>query len=139
MFGPPIRSWAMRFEAKHAYFKNMARTIKNFKNLPFFLAQRHQSMESATSLQIDSESIDSGTIVPDDVTFGKGKLLLGHDQEYALNTITRFYELDKNGCDTINVFHHNSVTVCGTQYKTGANNFLITGLDDMDLPIFAKI
>ena len=141
MFGPLIRSWAMWFEAKHAYFKNMACTIKNFKNLPFSLAQRHQSMESATSLQIDSESIDSGTIVSDDVTFGKGKLLLGHDQEYALNTITRFYELDKSGCDTINVFHYNSVTVCGTQtqYKTGANNFLITGLNDMDLPIFDEI
>ena len=52
----------------------------------------------------------------------------------------RFYELYyRNGCNAINVFQYNSITVCGTQYKTGANNFLITCLDDMDLPQFVKI
>ena len=140
MFGPLIRSWCMRFEGKHSYFKNMARVIKYFKNLPLSLAQRHQSMESATSLEIDGESVDSCPMVSDDITFGKGKLLFGHDLQYALNTIRRFYELDyRNGCNAIHVFQYNSITVCGTQYKTGANNFLITCLDDMDLPQFAKI
>ena len=44
MFGPLIQSWCMRFEAMHSYFKDMARKIKNFKNLPLSLAKRHQSM-----------------------------------------------------------------------------------------------
>lgn len=33
-FGPPIRSWAMRFEAKHQQFKHIPRVTKNFKNVP---------------------------------------------------------------------------------------------------------
>lgn len=55
MFGPLIRSWCMRFEAKHSFFKDMARRIKNFKNLPLSLAERHQSMESAAAIQIADE------------------------------------------------------------------------------------
>ena len=130
----------MQFEGKHSYFKNKASEAKNFKNLPLFLAQRHQSMESATSLEIDGESVDSSAMVFDDITFGKWKLLLGHHLEYALNAITRSYELDyTNECNAINFFQYNSITVRGTQNKTGANNFLITCLDDMDLPQFAKM
>ena len=30
-FGPLVCSWCLRFEAKHAYFKDQARIIKNFK------------------------------------------------------------------------------------------------------------
>ena len=124
----------MRFEGKHSYFKNMARVIKNFKNLPLSLGQRHKSIESATSLEIDGESVDSCPLVADDITFEKGKLLFGHDLEYPLNTIRRSYELDyRNRCNAINVFHYYSITVSGTQYKTGANNFLIFCLADMDL------
>ena len=74
----------MQFEGKHSYFKNMARVIKKFKNLPLSLALRHQSMESAKSLEIHGESVGSCPMVSDDMTFGKGKLLLGHDLQYAL-------------------------------------------------------
>ena len=42
MFGPLIRTWCMRFEAKQAYFKDVARRLKNFKNLPYSLAKWHQ-------------------------------------------------------------------------------------------------
>ena len=41
-FGPLKNYWCMRFEAKHASFKTMARTTGNFINLPFTLAKRHQ-------------------------------------------------------------------------------------------------
>ena len=34
--GPLIRCWCMRFEGKHSYFKNLAKVIRNFKNLPPF-------------------------------------------------------------------------------------------------------
>ncbi|KAL1442095.1 hypothetical protein MTO96_007991 [Rhipicephalus appendiculatus] len=36
----------MRFEAKHQYFKKMAACVKNFKNLTFTLAKRHQLKQS---------------------------------------------------------------------------------------------
>ena len=42
-FGPPSRFWCMRFEAKHGYFKNLTRVIRNFKNIPKTLAERHQA------------------------------------------------------------------------------------------------
>ena len=32
----------MRFEAKHSYFKHIARVIGNFKNIPKTMALRHQ-------------------------------------------------------------------------------------------------
>lgn len=41
-FGPPIRYWCFRFEAKHRFFKEVARYTKQFKNPPFTLANSHQ-------------------------------------------------------------------------------------------------
>ena len=42
-FGPLIRSWCLRFEAKHAYFKDQGRIIKNFKQLPLSLSRGYRS------------------------------------------------------------------------------------------------
>ena len=127
MFGPLIRTWCMRFEGKHSYFKDIAHKTKNFKNLPLSLAKRHQSMESAASIQIDEECDASCAIVSDDIVFGKGKMLMEHDRQYAINMITRFYKIEKSGTfsDHIRVLQYNSITVDGTQYKPGANNFLL--------------
>ena len=41
-YGPLVRHWTMRYEAKHAYFKQLAHSMGNFVNLPFSLVQRHQ-------------------------------------------------------------------------------------------------
>ena len=142
MFGPLIRTWCMRFEGKHSYFKNMARTIKNFKNLPLSLAQRYQSMEGAAFVQIDQESAALCPILSDDIVLGKGRMLMGHDKEYAINTITRFNELQKRDpADTIQVFQYNSLTVHGTLYKPGSNNFVLVSLSESSagLPQFGKL
>ena len=40
--GPLSRVWCMRFEAKHSYFKHIARVIGNFKNIPKTMALWHQ-------------------------------------------------------------------------------------------------
>lgn len=40
--GPLIRSWCMRFEAKHHEFKRLAANLGNFTNLAYTLARRHQ-------------------------------------------------------------------------------------------------
>ena len=40
--GPLIKNWCMRFEGKHKYFKKMAQTIGNFKNIAKTVAVRHQ-------------------------------------------------------------------------------------------------
>ena len=64
-FGPLIRSWCMRFEGKHAYFKDLAKKIKNFKNIPYSLAQKNHKVVCAEHMNVD----------------GKGKFspLFGHE------------------------------------------------------------
>ena len=44
-FGPPIRLWAMRFEAKHRVFKQWARTA-SYKNLCWSLAIKYQQQSA---------------------------------------------------------------------------------------------
>ena len=41
-FGPLLPLWCMRFEGKHAYFKNVLRKINNYINVPWSLSYRHQ-------------------------------------------------------------------------------------------------
>ncbi|CAF2929519.1 unnamed protein product [Rotaria sp. Silwood2] len=42
MYGPSIRHWCMRFEAKHQIFKQLAVKSNNFKNILYTLSKRHQ-------------------------------------------------------------------------------------------------
>jgi len=44
-FGPLVRHWTMRFEAKHSYFKQLAHSMGNFINLSYSLAMRHQQYQ----------------------------------------------------------------------------------------------
>ena len=41
--GPLVNAWCMRMEAKNSYFKRIAQ-IRNFKNLSFSIAKRHQRL-----------------------------------------------------------------------------------------------
>ena len=43
-FGPLGRHWCMRYEAKHSYFKRLAKNAYNFKNIAKTLAKRHQHL-----------------------------------------------------------------------------------------------
>ena len=42
--GPVTRYWCMRYEAKHSYFKDLARKIRCFKNISKSLAERYQRL-----------------------------------------------------------------------------------------------
>ena len=44
-FGPLVRHWTMRYEAKHSYFKKLAQSMGNFINIAYSLAMRHQQLE----------------------------------------------------------------------------------------------
>ena len=45
-FGPLIRYYCFRFEAKHSYFKQVVRHVKQFRNPPLTLARRHQLLQT---------------------------------------------------------------------------------------------
>ena len=57
-FGPLIHVWGMRFESKHAYFKQCVRTSKNFINVAGMLAEKHQLLQAYYT---------AGTLLPDPV------------------------------------------------------------------------
>ena len=65
-FGPMVRTWCMRYEAKHRYFKRLAGFMGNFTNVSYTLAERHQAKMCYTS--------NSG-LKPKDMTIGKGFML----------------------------------------------------------------
>lgn len=44
-FGPMVRTWCMRYEAKHRYFKRLAAFMGNFTNVPYTMAERHQHQQ----------------------------------------------------------------------------------------------
>ena len=44
-FGPLVRNWTMRFEAKHAYFESLCQSMGNFINIPYSLGMRHQQYQ----------------------------------------------------------------------------------------------
>ena len=74
----------MRFEAKHAYFKDQAKIIKNFKNLPLSLSRRYQFSLCADYINVSKE--DHGPIFRKEMAFGSAKVLLGEDME---NVVTK--------------------------------------------------
>ena len=43
--GPMVRTWCMRFEAKHERLKKLAACLGNFINIPWTLASRHQHLQ----------------------------------------------------------------------------------------------
>ena len=83
MFGPLLRTWCMRFEAKHAYFKDIVGRLKNFKNLPLTLTKRHQQMECADMLTVDEDYPCS--LFKNDFRLGNSRPLTGSKQEDAKN------------------------------------------------------
>lgn len=56
LFGPLKHLWCMRFESKHQFFKQLAPVVRNFKNISYTLAKRHQMRKCAQlSTPIPSE------------------------------------------------------------------------------------
>lgn len=41
-YGPLVKHWTMRYEAKHNHLKKLAQNIGNFINIAWTLANRHQ-------------------------------------------------------------------------------------------------
>lgn len=60
-FGPLSLLWAMRFESKHQYFKDIARKIRNWKNLSRSLAMRHQFLQGFLFTTGDEKSTPRNT------------------------------------------------------------------------------
>lgn len=134
-FGPLIRSWCMRFEAKHAYFKDQAKIIKNFKNLPLSLSRRYQFSLCADYINVSKE--DHGPIFRKEMAFGSAKVLLGEDMENVVTNVERFTGVGSL-CDVTEIYSLGSVQIHGTLYKPDNDSFLNFGSQN-GLPNFGRI
>ncbi|XP_028414210.1 uncharacterized protein LOC114537267 [Dendronephthya gigantea] len=129
-FGPLIRSWCMRYEAKHHYFKRLAIVLGNFINISYSLAKRHQEgvcyrLQSAEGGQ--SSFIDKG------IETGPGKVSHVGDSDFC--------ELIKaEACSTERktpLYKAKWISIHGTKYKVGA--VLHVGFDSDEFPQFCEI
>ena len=134
-FGPLVRSWCMRFEAKHAYFKDQAKIIKNFKNLPLPLSRRYQFSLCGDYINFSEE--DHGPIFRKEMAFGSAKALFGEDKENVVINVERFTGVGSLR-DVTEIYSLNSVQIHGTLYKTDNNSFLNFGSQN-GLPNFGRI
>ena len=142
-FGPPVRTWAMRFEAKHQQFKHIPRVTKNFKNLPKTMSERHQSGVCADNLEL------SGDCDASDHPLFRGAFKSGAGSTYtrlvnsqkfmeAVNCIKRFYPSFDVDSTSHGLFESSSVTIYGTCYKRDSNTILLAEMRDVT-PIFGAI
>ena len=142
-FGPPIRSWAMRFEAKHQQFKHIPKVTKNFKNLPKTLSERHQCGVCADNIALSAaqESSDHplfrGEFKP-----GSGsmytRLINGEKFNEARGCIQRFYPSFDVEETSHGLFQANSVIIHGTCYKVDKNTILLAEMRNSN-PVFGAV
>ncbi|XP_064478733.1 uncharacterized protein LOC135392039 [Ornithodoros turicata] len=122
-YGPLINLWAMRFESKHQYFKDLARKLHNFKNVTHTLAVRHQFHQA----YILSEASKENSVFP----AGSRPVLLEHVSE-----VVRSYVAHK--CVTVtNISVLSSVRTGNITYRPGMT--LSYSTSDDDLPKFMEI
>lgn len=115
-FGPLSTLWAMRFEAKHQYFKDISRKIHNCKNLSRTLALRHQFLQSFTLICLE----DDGT-----GTTGCRTVQHEHLPEYVQHFVA------EHGLECSSSFTVSSLRVSGRLPKVGCCLVLDISLDDM--------
>ena len=78
----------MRFEGKHAYFKELAKKIKNFKNIPYSLAQKNQKVVCAEHMNVDGKG-EFSPLFGHEIALGKNN----GDLEAAKASIARFFPI----------------------------------------------
>ena len=106
MFGPLIRLWTMRMEAKHSYFKQCARSAQNFKNITFTLSEKHQLLQAY---------LGAGSVFGVEVECPQHAIQFCKETYNAAiqDAVTSYPEIDHNSL----VCH--AIIVRGTEYKEG--------------------
>lgn len=120
-FGPLKKCWTLRFEAKHYYFKRLATSGKNFKQLGFTLAQRHQMYQAYIA--------GSNNYLQTNVTLGNNKVVYSKQIDTEMLSLLKQNDFVKSDC--INVFSF--VSVNSLKYTTGM--YVIIGFDKDDISV----
>lgn len=92
-FGPGRHQWCMRFEAKHAFFKN--KKWKCFKNLPLSMANFHQKWLCGQMMASDGTFSETFLYQGDEVAEGVLSPLLTYQIFKEILLLTNFQQLLK--------------------------------------------
>jgi hypothetical protein len=131
MFGPSRHQWCMRFEGAHCRFKHLASVVKNFKNIAFTLAYRHQSFRCAQLYTLPNAPSRRILYSGDIVAPGVSVMLGNHAHRALVSNCLNVDNLEKSILCTKNV------TVKGTSYSIG--RVILLSDEDDHLPQFGKI
>nr|XP_047127651.1 uncharacterized protein LOC124808544 [Hydra vulgaris] len=129
-YGPLRYLWCMRFEAKHQYFKKLAGAVRNFKNIAYILAKRHQlhqcwEFEASSFLKEITESS------------GECSIYFNNLPECHRSKIIIFFEVS-NFSDSEVLWKCNKLTIDSVNYKI-YDVVLVGSLHGEDIPLFLKI
>lgn len=124
-FGPPIRYWCFRFEAKHRFFKEVARYSKQFRNPPLTLAKHHQLFQSFC------HQSDQGFLKSEFQCFGSEPITFADVNAAAIERI-----MSATHSDNTILYQAKTVTIRGTSYAL--EMFLVAGFINGSV-IFGKI
>jgi hypothetical protein len=108
-YGPLIGVWAMRFESKHCFFKQIAQRSKNFKNYAAMAARRHQRFQA--------HMYHIGLFLPELVMPNDAVPLLEYTRAKQSSLSTEITDLCARAFE--NPFLASSVTFRGTKYSIG--------------------
>jgi len=122
-FGPLVRTWCMRHEGKHSFFKNLACKVKNYKNLPYTLAVQHQKIACADAISLDKDT-DTSPLFQKEEAFGRKIEVIGEERQSAKTSIENAVHCQ---IQDQRIYTCNSITVCGTLYTPGKNTYLHIG------------
>lgn len=122
-FGPLVGVWTIRFEAKHSFFKQVARHTNNFRNIELSLATKHQQLISyhlhSSSFSASNLEVTKISTVPIDVL--NEEVVVALKQKYP---------------DISQVNLSKNVTAGGINYKNGM--FVVCD-STAGMPEFAEI
>lgn len=128
-YGPPKRYWTMRFEAKHQYFKDLARKCKNFKNLPLTLAKRCQTLQAV----VYSSAMSINHM---DIAAGPGETFPVSDLEDHI--VEPLKDVSGLGYFEDDIVYSSSwIDINGIKYRKGC--MLITGIVQEEIPLFVRV
>ena len=129
-YGPPIRHWCMRFEAKHKMCKRIA-SKQNFANLPLSIAEGHQF---STSVDFMSDPA-AHPMFANDLVITESRAVVGDDANYVKRKLLEIYEVDLTEVSSVHKSKH--VRLRGITYI--CNETYIVAEAEGILPIFGLL
>lgn len=131
-FGPARQQWCFRFEAAHAYFKLLVPVVRNFKNMAYTLAYRHQARLCSILATYPGAPAKKFLYQGDKISSGVTLLLNNLPNARIFHRFVA--EADR---DTCLILRTCKVVIYGTTYKP--KSIILMECNDDSLPLFSEI